>query len=141
MNFNPEERHKLHDFVIQQTGHFHEPELKIDFPDRDGKRSLSMAEIMQIQRRRKFKRMKYRVAKEPPLSHTEEVRGLIDMQMEAYVEFLGGSKSEEPKSNSEDYSTMQRHREKHKKRSRSRERHSSSRKRQRSRSRNHRTRK
>lgn len=47
-----------------------------------------MAEIVAYKRDIKRRRMKYRTTKEPPLSRTEEVRRLIDTQMEALIQYL-----------------------------------------------------
>lgn len=49
---------------------------------------MTFAEIVAYKRDIKRRRMKYRTTKEPPLSRTEEVRRLIDTQMEALIQYL-----------------------------------------------------
>lgn len=49
---------------------------------------MTFAQIVAYKRDIKRRRMKYRTTKQPPLSRTEEVRRLIDTQMEALIQYL-----------------------------------------------------
>lgn len=90
-NFSTLERLRLYNFVLDKTGHLQEPELKISFDD--GQKALSMADILRLQTKKK--KAKYRVPKARPTSYTEELRGLIEIQMDAYCEYLVGAKEQE----------------------------------------------
>lgn len=55
----------------------------------DGRAStMSLSEMTKLKRDLKRRRMRHRTTKAPPLSHTEELRGLIELQMEAWQQFV-----------------------------------------------------
>ncbi len=88
---------KLHIYenAINEGGHLTEPEMAITFDDglasssnTGGDDKKTFAEITKYKRDVKRKRMKYRTTKAPPLTHTEELRGLISLQMELWEDFV-----------------------------------------------------
>lgn len=52
---------------------------------------MTFDEILAHNRNLKRRRIKYRTTKEPPLSHTEEVRKLISVQMDALQQYFRNS--------------------------------------------------
>lgn len=87
------EKLQLYENAINESGRLTEPEMAISFIDgpsttnsNDDKKTF--AEITKYKRDIKRKRMKYRTTKAPPLTHTEELRSLISLQMELWEEFV-----------------------------------------------------
>lgn len=50
-------------------------------------KTMSLSEMTKLNRDLKRRRMRHRTTKAPPLSHTEELRALIELQMEAWQRF------------------------------------------------------
>lgn len=93
------EKVKVYENAISKGGHLTEPEMTISFNDglasstSDDKKTF--AEITKYKRDIKRKRMKYRTTKAPPLTHTEELRNLISLQMELWEQFCCDGKESE----------------------------------------------
>ncbi|KAJ6634585.1 hypothetical protein Bhyg_07390 [Pseudolycoriella hygida] len=69
------------------------PEMEIPLNDMTASTSVNddiktLADLTKYKRDIKRKRMKYRTTKAPPLTHTEELRGLIALQMESWEDFV-----------------------------------------------------
>lgn len=90
---------KLADYeeTIKRLGHRTEPELSVPVAQNEGRSSLddrmTFDQITKLRRDLKRRRMKYRTAKTPPLSYTEEIRGLIALQMESWQQYVRDSTS------------------------------------------------
>lgn len=89
------EKLQLYENTVIEGGRLTEPEMAISINDglastssNDDKRTF--AEITKYRRDIKRKRMKYRTTKAPPLTHTEELRSLISVQMELWEDFVHG---------------------------------------------------
>lgn len=85
------EKLKVYEKAISECGRFTEPEMAIPFndgPSTNADEKKTFAEITKYQRDVKRKRMKYRTTKAPPLTHTEEIRSLISLQMELWEDFV-----------------------------------------------------
>lgn len=95
------EKLKVYENAISEGGHLTEPEMSILFNDGPSSTSTTddkktFAEITKYRRDIKRKRMKYRTTKAPPLTHTEELRSLISLQMELWEQICNeGKESEE----------------------------------------------
>lgn len=90
---------KLRDYeltLLRLGGGRTEPEMSIQLPaqlneDPAARKRSTFAEITASQKRdQKRRRLKHRTAKAPPLTHSEEVRALIRLQMEAWSEYVAG---------------------------------------------------
>lgn len=90
---------KLADYeqVIERLGHRTEPELTVPVTQNEGHSSsndrMTFDQITKLRRDLKRRRMKYRTTKAPPLSYTEEIRGLIGLQMESWQQYVRDSTS------------------------------------------------
>lgn len=88
------EKLKVYESAVNEGGHLTEPEMAISFHDGPASTSSNddqqrtFAEITKYKRDIKRKRMKYRTTKAPPLTHTEELRSLISLQMELWEDFV-----------------------------------------------------
>lgn len=87
------EKLKVYETAVNDGGRLTEPEMAISFNDglastssNDDKRTFD--EITKYKRDIKRKRMKYRTTKAPPLTHTEELRSLISLQMELWEDIV-----------------------------------------------------
>lgn len=90
---------KLADYekTIERLGHRTEPaELTVPVIHNEGRSSsddrMTFDQISKLRRDLKRRRMKYRT-KTPPLSYTEELRGLISLQMESWQQYVRDSTS------------------------------------------------
>lgn len=90
---------KLADYekAIERLGHRTEPELTVPVTQSEGPSSsddrMTFDQITKLRRDLKRRRMKYRNTKTPPLSYTEEIRGLIGLQMESWQQYVRDSTS------------------------------------------------
>lgn len=90
---------KLADYekTIERLGHRTEPELTVPVIQNEGRFSsddrMTFDQITKLRRDLKRRRMKYRTTKTPPLSYTEEIRGLIGLQMESWQQYVRDSTS------------------------------------------------
>lgn len=87
------EKLQIYENAINEAGHLTEPEMAISFNDGPASTSSNddkktFAEITKYKRDIKRKRMKHRTTKAPPLTHTEELRSLISLQMELWEDFV-----------------------------------------------------
>ncbi|XP_037935415.1 pre-mRNA-splicing factor 38B-like [Teleopsis dalmanni] len=83
VNFNCEQKLKIYEYVLQRTGKFSEPELKIPFYNEGNK---TFAEIVAAENReRKQKQRRHRKSKP---THIEEVRSLVELQMLAMEQYM-----------------------------------------------------
>uniref|UniRef100_A0A1A9WSY2 Uncharacterized protein n=1 Tax=Glossina brevipalpis TaxID=37001 RepID=A0A1A9WSY2_9MUSC len=84
LNFSREEKLKIYQYVIENT-------LKVEeiVPIERNHGEISLAEIVAAKRREKRKKRRYRTSKP---THTEEVRALVDLQMQALQQYLGQKK-------------------------------------------------
>lgn len=87
------EKLQIYENAINESGRLTEPEMVIPFSDglastSSNDNNKTFAEITKYKRDIKRKRMKHRTTKAPPLTHTEELRGLISLQMELWEDFV-----------------------------------------------------
>ncbi|KAG4066243.1 hypothetical protein HA402_000467 [Bradysia odoriphaga] len=91
------EKLEIYENAIKESGHLTEPEMAVPFNDGLSSTSSSdpnrtFAEMTKYERDVKRKRMKHRTTKAPPLTHTEELRSLISVQMELWEDHVEKSK-------------------------------------------------
>lgn len=91
------EKLEIYEKAVREGGRLTEPEMVIPFNDglsstSSGDTQRTFAEITKYERDVKRKRMKHRTTKAPPLTHTEELRSLISVQMELWDDYVKSKK-------------------------------------------------
>lgn len=91
------EKLEMYENAIRESGRLTEPEMAVDFNDGHSSTGSSdtkktFAEMTKYERDVKRKRMKHRTTKAPPLTHTEELRSLISVQMDLWEDYVVRSK-------------------------------------------------
>ncbi|XP_055715971.1 uncharacterized protein LOC129809864 [Phlebotomus papatasi] len=89
-NFTREERLALYEYSAEKLKHPPEDEKSylLKLPDESSSKSMTFADVVDMERQMKRRRMKYRTTKEPPLSYSETIRKLINTQTEAWESYL-----------------------------------------------------
>lgn len=84
LNFTREQKSKIYDFVIANTTKSSEPELSFSFDDAEN--PMTLAEITTKTRKKYIKlQRKYKTTKP---THIENIRNLVQLQMQAFNEYL-----------------------------------------------------
>lgn len=91
------EKLEIYETAVREGGHLTEPEMVVPFNDgqsstSSGDTKKTFAEITKYERDVKRKRMKHRTTKAPPLTHTEELRSLISVQMDLWEDYVKSKK-------------------------------------------------
>nr|XP_036215456.1 arginine/serine-rich coiled-coil protein 2 [Bactrocera oleae]XP_036215457.1 arginine/serine-rich coiled-coil protein 2 [Bactrocera oleae]XP_036215458.1 arginine/serine-rich coiled-coil protein 2 [Bactrocera oleae] len=89
LNFSRTEKLSLYEHVIANTNKYTEPEITVGSLDEG---SLTFAEIVAQKKRETKKRRRYRRSKP---THIEEVRAVVDLQMQSLQQYLKEKESEE----------------------------------------------
>ncbi|XP_055677873.1 uncharacterized protein LOC129786712 [Lutzomyia longipalpis] len=100
-NYTREEKLALYEYAAGNMKIKPEDEKSymLKMPEESSSKSMTFADVVDMERQLKRRRMKHRTTKEPPLSYNETIRKLINTQTEAWESYLKQSQEaiSEPK--------------------------------------------
>ncbi|XP_059622014.1 uncharacterized protein LOC132265395 [Phlebotomus argentipes] len=89
-DFSREEKLVLYEYAAEKLKNPPEQEKSypLKMPEESSSKSMTFADVVDMERQLKRRRMKHRTTKEPPLSYSETIRKLINTQTDAWKSFL-----------------------------------------------------
>ncbi|GAB0092422.1 U11/U12 small nuclear ribonucleoprotein 48 kDa protein [Sergentomyia squamirostris] len=113
-NFTKDERLCLYEYAAENLKNPIEQEKSypLKMPEESSSKSMTFAQVVDLEKQLKRRRMKHRTTKEPPLSYTETIRKLINTQTEAWESYI---KQTEEKKEHREHRKQKKESKKHKK--------------------------